>query len=139
MGSLNTGFKIILLALVVTITGCGSSGGSSGSLEDNSSQHVSNDQDLSLLDHLRRINSVRVSGGGDNISVTIRSNYSLSGGDSRSPLYVINGQEVGRSFSAAARMAHQGSITNVRVLTPGNAAIYGSQGGSGVIEIDTKQ
>ncbi len=57
MGSLNTGFKIVLLALVVAVTGCGSSGGSSGSLEDNSSQHVSNDQDLSLLDHLRRINS----------------------------------------------------------------------------------
>lgn len=138
MRSLKAGFKIVLVAVIVAITGCASSN-SSGSLVDNNTQHQSNDQNLSLIDHLRRINSVRVSGSGSNITVVIRSNYSLSGGDSRAPLYVINGQEVGRDFSAAARMAHKGTITNVRVLTPGNAAIYGSQGGSGVIEIDTKQ
>lgn len=139
MRPLNTGLKIVLLVILVVMTGCASSGSGSGSLMDQDSPNVSNDTELSLLDHLRRINNVRINGTGNNITVTIRGNYSLSGEEIRSPLYVINGQEVGRNFSSAARMAHKGTIKSVRVLSPGKSAIYGSQGGNGVIEIKTDQ
>jgi hypothetical protein len=138
MKSLNTGLKVVLLAVLVVMTGCASSGSGSGGLMETDSQNVSNDRDLSLEDHLRRINNVRVSGSGNGITVTIRGNYSLSG-ERRSPLFVVNGQEVGRDFSSAARIAHKGTITSVRVLSPGKSVLYGSQGGAGVIEIEINQ
>ncbi len=53
------------------------------------------------------------------------------------PLFVVNGHVLGNEFDKAAEVTYGQAIRNVRVLKDGDAALYGSRGASGVIEIYT--
>lgn len=129
----------IITVLLLLIMGCATSRGSSGSLNDDTSKNVSkSSQDLTLVEHLRNLSSVTVHGSGNNITVSIRNNRSLNSSDPRQPLYVLNGQQIGHRFSEVAARVSKGSVTSVRALTPSQSARYGSEGGAGVILIETK-
>lgn len=62
----------------------------------------------------------------------------LNDSDRRQPLFVVDGQKVGRNYPDVRDMFSPGEIASVKLLTDAQASQYGSQGGSGVIVITTQ-
>lgn len=92
---------------------------------------------LSLADYLRRVPGVQVRGSGASAQVSIRGGSSLGGNNS--PLYVIDGSQVGNNYASAASQVDPNDIDSVNVLKDASAtSAYGMQGSSGVIIIKTK-
>lgn len=99
---------------------------------------IQDDSDVyrSLADYLQRVPGVNVMGPEGNQMVTIRGINTFSSGIE--PLFVIDGQAVGASYSQANNMINVKDIDYVRVLKGSDAAVYGVRGGNGVVLIFTK-
>lgn len=127
---------ISVVASLMLLMGCASSG--SGTQRNSKIQNkISSNEDLTLESYLRRLNSVKVTGSGDNISVSIRGNMSITDSDEQ-PIYILNGQKVGNSFTRVSSMISKGTIISVEAIPASRASIYGMEGGSGVIIIKTR-
>ena len=130
---------LILASLFVLYTaGCTGSKTTTDSAETERSNRSELSGDRSaydLVDYLIRIPGVYVQGGGHNVSVTIRGPNSFM--FSTQPLYVVNGQILGRDFNRAKNAVEMHEIERIRVLKGNDAAIYGFQGANGVIVIQT--
>ncbi|HEX8363053.1 MAG TPA: TonB-dependent receptor plug domain-containing protein [Longimicrobium sp.] len=87
-----------------------------------------------LRGRLAGVQVLRLPGG--DFTVRIRGAGTLSGGD---PLCVIDGVPVGGRLSAALDGISPRDISRIDVLKDGEAAIYGSRGGNGVILITTRR
>jgi len=117
------------------IGGCANSYEALGSSEKE--EMSVNNSVLSLGDYLRRVPQLYVRGTGDNLQVQLRENSSQTG--SASPLYVIDGQKMGRDYNRVSRTIDANDIKSVKALTNASeTAIYGLDGSSGVILIKTK-
>lgn len=144
------GIKFLLIVLLLIMTGCASSSTS----QKSTSEGTEGSEQMTLEDHLRRINGVRISGSGDYAKVELRprgisnanlgasssgakGDYALGDSDKRQPLFVVDGQKVGRDFPNVAEMFSEGEIKSVRLLPESEASQYGSEGGHGVIAIVT--
>lgn len=92
---------------------------------------------LELADYLQRLSGVLVSGSGNNIQVKVRGSSSFVA--STDPLYVVDGQVVGTTYSTVNNFVNVRDIDNVRVLKGSAASIYGVRGANGVILIETKK
>lgn len=119
----------IILLLFVS---CYTAGNTSTADEKDSST-----QKHSLIEYLRQIPSLNIMGSGSNVHVTVRGNRSFTGPNS--PLYVINGVQVGHSFSEAESMVSIYDVKSVRLLNDREAmGRFGQSAGFGVIEILTE-
>ena len=127
-----------ILTLSLLFAGCSSTGNSVSNTEENDGR-ISNELDYyrSLADYLTKVPGVNVSGSGDNAYVTIRGISSFQSGNT--PLYVVDGQAIGNSYSQANNLVNPQDIDYVRVLKGPDAAIYGVRGANGVIMIVTKK
>ena len=141
------------LALLVLLvgTGCGSSKGAQDASDDEygySGETASKvdeikaedvtDNPRNVTDMLRgRVAGVYVYETAGGISVRIRGNSSIMG--SNEPLYVLDGMPVDPGPGGALVGLNPNDIASIRVLKGPDAAIYGSRGGNGVIEIKTKR
>ncbi len=90
-----------------------------------------------LADYLARVPGVQVSGPSHNPSIKVRGSSSFMA--NTDPLYVIDGNAVGNSYSQVNNMINVRDIENVRVLMGSDASIYGVRGANGVILITTKR
>ncbi|MGD8427774.1 MAG: TonB-dependent receptor plug domain-containing protein [Balneolaceae bacterium] len=128
---------IVIAALI--LTGCASSGGTKGSSGPNKEikNKVSSNEFLSLEDYLRRLNGVQVYGSGSNLRVRIRSNMSVSNLQEQ-PLYILNGQEIGRDYGRVSQLVARGQIKSVEAIPASRSSEYGARGSAGVIIIETK-
>lgn len=127
-------FLLLLSGLLFTIMmGCSSS----STVNKNEDQEINPQNTWTLKDHLRREAGVRVTGSRGNERVIIRGESSTAS-PANQPLFVIDGQKAGQSFSAANEMLYQGEITSIEVLPPSRSAQYGMEGHFGVIIIHTK-
>lgn len=145
--------SLLISALVITllaVAGCATSG-SSGKKST-----APEDETWTLEEHLRRINGVQIMGSGDYAKVILRGSQGISSvsrgmgepedkkdinlgdSDERQPLFVVDGQKVGRNYPNVRDMFSPGEIATVKLLTDSQAAQYGSQAGNGVIVITTK-
>jgi len=89
-----------------------------------------------MSDFLRRIPGVQVSGQGNNVQVRVRGLSTISGDPS--PLFVIDGVEVGNSYGDVAFLDGN-QIDKIRVLKDATSTSrYGFRGSNGVIVIKTK-
>ena len=86
---------------------------------------------------LQRASGVVVTERGGQYAVTIRGGYNSFDGNVQ-PLFVVNGQPIGRDFNSAAQAIMGQEISSVRVLKDSDASLYGVRGASGVIEIKAK-
>jgi len=131
----------LLLMVALIFVGCATTDQTHRSTTSSSNEKmknkVSSDEYLSLEDYLRRLNGVQVSGSPPNLRVRIRSTMSISHINEQ-PLYIINGQEIGRSYARAAQYVEKGNIKSVEAIPPSRATSYGSRGSAGVIVIETK-
>ncbi|MDR9407789.1 MAG: TonB-dependent receptor plug domain-containing protein [Balneolaceae bacterium] len=133
-------FKLFLpiIALSLMFSACTSTGSTTSNNTDTDGR-ISNENDYyrSLADYLTKVPGVNVRGSGENAYVTIRGISSFQSGNT--PLYVVDGQAVGNSYSRANNIVNPQDIDYVRVLKGPDAAIYGVRGANGVIEIITKK
>jgi len=90
---------------------------------------------LSLADMLRQTSGVTVTGQGNNVSVRVSG---ISSFGSSEPLYIVDGTEMGNSYSQVAGFLNVNEIKSITVLKGNDAAIYGTRGGNGVIVIRQK-
>jgi outer membrane cobalamin receptor len=67
-----------------------------------------------------------------------KTDINMGDSNDRQPLFVIDGQKVGRNYPDVRDMVTTGQIKSVRLLKDSEASQYGSQSGFGVIEIITK-
>jgi outer membrane cobalamin receptor len=149
MESLNKGIKLFVIILLLIISGCATS-----STSQKSTAGIDGIENMTLEDHLRRINGVQITGSGDYAKVMLRprgfsgvsrgatadrkGEYAVGDSNRRQPLFVVDGQKAGRDFPNVAQMFSEGEIKSVRLLPESEASQYGSEGGYGVIEIVTK-
>jgi TonB-dependent SusC/RagA subfamily outer membrane receptor len=95
------------------------------------------DNSMSLVDHLRHVSGVQISGEGVNARILIRGISSLN--SSNEPLFVLNGQALAGGLSAAIQNVPVTEIKSIRVLKNADeTGFYGVRGANGVIEITTK-
>ncbi len=127
--------SILLLSgfFLAIMLGCSSS----GTVNQNDEQKISSEHTWTLKDHLRRQSGVRITGTGSATRVIIRGETSTSS-PTNQPLFVIDGQKVGHSFSNADELLYEGEIKSLDVLPPSKSVQYGMEGHYGVIVIYTK-
>jgi iron complex outermembrane receptor protein len=145
-------FSMFLLASALLLVSCGTSSkgsrgdqevhnigygkvsknSSSGSINTVERDKTMENNNISVLDMLRRVPGVEIGGGN---SITIRGVTSLS--LSSEPLFVLDGVPVGTGYQAVSGM-NPNDIKRISVLKGSSASIYGSQGANGVIVIESK-
>ncbi|NND31214.1 MAG: TonB-dependent receptor plug domain-containing protein [Saprospiraceae bacterium] len=99
---------------------------------------VGGSQQQQLAAILSRQAGVTVTGNEGNYLVKIRSGVSSFSGIER-PLFVVNGNRIGRNFESAAQALSGLKVSLIKVLKDSDATFYGVAGASGVIEITAKQ
>lgn len=133
--------NVVLLIFTLLAVACSSSNVASsdpGKEVDNDEVKTENLQNLTLADYLRRIPGLQVKGSGQNVSVTVRGNTSVSADNS--PLYVIDRNIVGTDYSQVAAMIDPNDIASVNVLKDAaSTSSYGLRGANGVVVIKTKK
>lgn len=130
--------NIIGLACMMLVAGCASSGGgATGESQVNSNVIKVDNSQMTLADYLRQVSGVAVIGSGNNVTVQIRGVNSFRSGATH-PLFVVDGQRIGTSFQSVKNFVNVHDVDNIEVLKGSDAALYGVEGGGGVIVINTK-
>lgn len=126
----------LLILLSLLLYACGSSKfGELGAPEEMKREQYGLDD--SLADVLKRKGNVQVSGIGNDATITIRGQNSISL-DTR-PLYILNGVVIGHSYSKANSLVVPSEIHSIRILRGlSETAVYGEDGRNGVIVIKTR-
>ncbi len=128
-----------LLLLVFLVTACSTSKTSDVNKKnyDDPNVMVLDDNEVAvgnnLESFLNRTAGVRVNGSGQNATVQIRGVNSFGSGTQ--PLFVVNGSDVGQSYSNAAGLVQNMKIKSVEVLKGSDASLYGVRGAGGVVII----
>lgn len=134
-------FSVIILLVSLALFSCNRSAyyGNLTSQEFNKDEvKTKNIQNLPLVDYLRRVPGLSVSGQGSNVDVSIRGLATING--INSPLYVIDNDPIGNNYNQAASMVDTNDIRSVSVLKDAVSTIsYGTRGSNGVIMIKTKK
>lgn len=127
---------IVLLAagLFATVLGCSTS---STTTNKENTQKTTAENNWTLKDHLRRTAKATITGSKGSERVIIRGESTTNNPGSQ-PLFIIDGQKVGRDFSRVNEMLYPGEINYIEVLPPGQSARYGMEGHFGVIRIFTR-
>lgn len=129
---------VIFLSLLIISSGCLSSGSASKSNTYTTNKTENYDSKYwTLEDFLRRSSRVQLSGSGANMQVIVRGQNTINRRENQ-PLYIVDEQKAGRSFSRVSNMFSPGEIISVEVLSPSAASLYGMEGKFGVIKIQTK-
>ncbi|WP_445663973.1 TonB-dependent receptor plug domain-containing protein [Fodinibius sp. AD559] len=126
---------LVLLAagLLATVLGCSTS----STANKENTQKTTPENNWTLKDHLRRTSKATITGSKGSERVIIRGESSTNDPGSQ-PLFIIDGQKAGRSFTRVNEMLYPGEINYIEVLPPGRAVRYGMEGHFGVIRIYTK-
>ncbi|MDX1637811.1 MAG: TonB-dependent receptor plug domain-containing protein [Balneolaceae bacterium] len=139
----NSAFLLLALVAVMIFTGCATtengnrtSGGASVESAYGRSGVIVDNPNINFTDYLRRIPGISVRGSGPGAYITIRGINTINGNPH--PLFVIDGQRVGRNFSSVYNMINMHDVNNIQVLKGAEAATYGIQGAGGVILINTR-
>jgi TonB-dependent SusC/RagA subfamily outer membrane receptor len=133
--------SVFIILVMMTLTSCGSTayyGNLSGNKFNQDEVKTKNIQNLPLVDYLRRVPGLTVSGYGANVDISIRGLATINGVNS--PLYVIDNDPIGNNYNQAASMVDTNDIKSVLVLKDAvSTTSYGTRGSNGVIMIKTKK
>lgn len=131
----------IVMLISMTLASCTSSayyGNLSANAFNKDEVKSGNIQNLPLVDYLRRVPGLTVSGQGSSVDISIRGLATITG--INSPLYVIDNDPIGNSYYQAAAMVDTNDISSVLVLKDAvSTTSYGTRGSNGVIMIKTKK
>ncbi|MCB9277526.1 MAG: TonB-dependent receptor plug domain-containing protein [Lewinellaceae bacterium] len=135
----NLSYLLVTLAVGAAVAGCYTSGQISEKSTDHSSFYGIREPEgsISLIDHLRRVPGVSISGNDADAYITIRGIKSLEG--SNEPLFVVDGYILNGGLRDAVNMVPVQDIKAIKVLKDAaDTAWYGLRGSNGVIEITLK-
>ena len=125
-------YKIKLFLFLSLLISCQASNLSTSSKE---SDDKSKTTSLSLLDRLRSLPGLRISGFGRNAQVYLRGQTSIN--NYREVLFYVNGNRVGY-FSSAYEYVLPENIKSIKLLkSASELSIYGGEGRDGVVLIKT--
>ena len=123
--------NFILIILVIFSNSCQVSNVSSSQQGDNNSKTTS----LNLLDRLRSLPGLRISGVGRNAQVYLRGITSIN--NYREVIFYVNCNRVG-NFSSSFQVDLPENITSIKLLkSASELSIYGAEGRDGVILVKT--
>lgn len=91
---------------------------------------------VSLLTRIRQLPGVSLKNG---VPVINKASNTLNSRDFGEPLYVLNGQVIGNSFSRIDELVDSFNVKKIEVVAGPDASFYGAQGAKGVIKITTFQ
>ena len=124
--------KITLFLLLSVLISCQANNLSTASKESEDKSKTTN---LSLLDRLRSLPGLRISGVGRNAQVYLRGQTSIN--NYREVLFYVNGNRVG-NYSSAYQFVLPENIKSIKVLkSASELSLYGGEGRDGVILIKT--
>lgn len=106
------------------------------------------DKTLDFTEYLRKVSGVSVKGNGAAAEISIRGVSTMRAIETdidnptdafqnAEPVFVINGQVFGGTYSGLYGILDVNTIKSVRILKGPETAFYGARGGNGVIEITT--
>ncbi len=132
---------LIILLAALTFYACGTTANADRAVSktnrDTNEIKVDENQqtnnEFALENYLKRAPGVVLLGSGSNARVQIRGVNSFNSGTE--PLFVVNGTQIGNSYSQAVNVVRGLKITSVKVLKDSDASMYGVRGGNGVIVI----
>lgn len=128
--------------ILFILSGCRSSEtttAAQGTGTERSNEIITDDKNFhkDLGSYLQLIPGIRVLGSESNRKVMVHgvSSFSMN----NEPLFVLDGQVVGNTYSQVQNIINVNDIDNVRVLKGSDATIYGIRGANGVVLITTKK
>ncbi len=126
---------IVLLAagLFASVLGCSTS---STTTNKEDTQKTTAENNWTLKDHIRRTAQATITGSKGSERVVIRGESTTNNPGSQ-PLFIVDGQKVGRSFARVNEMLYPGEINYIEVVPQSRSARYGMEGHYGVIVIYT--
>ena len=125
-------YKIKLFLFLSLLISCQASNLSTSSKEIEDRAKTTS---LSLLDRLRSLPGLRISGVGRNAQVYLRGQTSIN--NYREVLFYVNGNRVG-NYSAAYQFVLPENIKSIKLLkSASELSIYGAEGRDGVVLIKT--
>jgi outer membrane cobalamin receptor len=93
--------------------------------------------DLELKDYLRRLSGVNVTERGGEVFVLLRGSSSISGDNS--PLFVVDGTQVGTSYDSVSNAVDVKDIQSINVMRSSEAmTTFGMRASNGAILIYTR-
>lgn len=139
-----TGLLVSVLSLTVScqstssLSGNNTGGNLTNQYSDDNSQSIRvTDASLPLIDYIRKLQGVRVSGFGSNYQVNIRGQSRLLG--NTNPLFVIDGVPLGQSYIDVSNAVSMSRVNSIRVIKGSELTLrFGPRGSNGVIEILTR-
>ncbi len=133
-------FSLFIIACSILLLQCSVSQQSTTVEERTTTSDVFEEENIGrteLIHLLRNKPGLQITNLGGTYEILIRGAKSISGPNA--PLYVLDGVALGRSYDSANSAIDITQVASVRIITPSNAAIYGSRGQNGIIEIKTKK
>lgn len=89
---------------------------------------------LSLLDRLvQKPGIIRRNG----VPVLAKTSNSFSSSGTQEPLYILDGYEIGNSFSSLNEAVKSYNVKTIKVLSSADANMYGTRAANGVIVVTT--
>lgn len=130
-------YRSILLLFIIstTIISCGSSQKST-TTKSNIKEELEekNRTNFTLLQRLSQMPGI-VSRNG--VPVLTKTSNSFSNTGTQEPLYILDGYEIGNSFSSLNEAVKSFNVKNIKILSSADAAMYGTRASNGVIVITT--
>ena len=128
----------LLLATVLLISGCATTGTSDSNSSDTSDAIEVYDPSLSLADYIRRAGGVSVHNIDGQTRIRIRGNLSFN--STSDPLFVIDGVRSGNNYDRVENLVPLDYIQSIQVLKgPEASSRFGLAASSGAIIITTKR
>lgn len=123
------------LIILILALSCGSSKKTSTNNTNNNAIQQER-TDISLLDRIRKKNGIIIRNG---VPLLNKASNTFNNEGSPEPLYIVNSQIIGNSFTSVNDLIDSFNVKSIRVLSGADASSYGTQGGNGVIMITTFQ
>ena len=128
-------FLLFFALLTLSTYSCISTKTSSSSENDLEKELTEkNKGNITLLQRIRQKSGVIVRG---QVPIINKSSNSFESSGSQEPLYVLNNQVIGNSFTSINEIVDSFNVKDISILTGSQASIYGTQGANGVILITT--
>ncbi len=127
-------FTVALPLLTIAISGCSNQKNVALKSDLKNELIAKNRGNISLLERIRQKSGIIVR---SNIPYINKNANTFDYGGSQEPLYVLNSQIIGNSFVSVNDLIESFNVKKITVISGAEASMFGTQGGNGVIKIET--
>lgn len=126
---------LFILVLATTIISCGSSQKTTADKSNIKEElEEKNRTNFTLLERVTQMPGIINRNG---VPVFTKTSNSFSSTGTQEPLYILDGYELGNSFSSLNEAVKSFNVKKIKILSSADAAMYGTRASNGVIIITT--